>query len=38
MKKKKKPTRKRFDVGSIVLTAFVDFLVGLALLVVDKLT
>ena len=37
-KKKKKPTKSRVDVRTIVITAIVDFLVGLALLIVDKLT
>ena len=37
-KKKKKPTKSRVDVRTIVITAIVDFLVGLALLIIDKLT
>ena len=37
-KKKKKPTKSRVDVRTIVITAIVDFLVGLALLRIDKLT
>lgn len=37
-KKKKKPTKSRVDVVTIVITAIVDFLVGLALLIIDKLT
>lgn len=36
--KKKKPTKSRVDVRTIVITAIVDFLVGLALLIIDKLT
>ncbi len=34
---KKKPT-KAFDVSTIVINAIVDFLVGLALLLIDKHT
>ena len=37
-RKKKKPTKSRVDVRTIVITAIVDFLVGLALLIIDKLT
>ena len=37
-KKKRKPTKSRVDVRTIVITAIVDFLVGLALLIIDKLT
>ena len=37
-KKKKKPTKSRADVRTIVITAIVDFLVGLALLLIDKMT
>ena len=37
-KKKKKPTKSRVDVRTIVITAIVDFLVGLALLLIDKHT
>ena len=37
-KKKKKPTKSRVDVVTIVITAIVDFLVGLALLLIDKHT
>ena len=37
-KKKKKTTKSRVDVRTIVITAIVDFLVGLALLIIDKLT
>lgn len=37
-KKKKKPTKSRLDVRTIILTAIVDFLVGLALLLIDKHT
>lgn len=36
-RKKKKPT-KAFDVRTIVINAFVDFLIGLMLLIIDKLT
>ena len=35
-RKKKKPTKSRVDVRTIVITAIVDFLVGLALLLIDK--
>ena len=37
-KKKRKPTKQRLDVRTIIITAIVDFLVGLALLIIDKLT
>ena len=37
-KRKKKPTKLQVDVVTIVITAIVDFLVGLALLILDKLT
>lgn len=37
-RKKKKPTKSRVDVRTIVITAIVDFLVGLALLLIDKHT
>lgn len=37
-KKKKKSTKTRLDVRTIVITAIVDFLVGLALLLIDKHT
>lgn len=37
-KKKRKPTKTRIDVRTIVISAIVDFLVGLALLIIDKLT
>ena len=37
-RKKKKPTKSRVDVRTIVITAIVDFLVGIALLIIDKLT
>lgn len=37
-KKKRKPTKARVDVRAIIITAIVDFLVGLALLIIDKLT
>ena len=37
-KKKKKSTKSRVDVVTIVITAIVDFLVGLALLLIDKHT
>ncbi len=36
--RQKKPTKQRLDVRTIMVTAIVDFLVGLALLIVDKLT
>lgn len=37
-KKKKKPTKSRLDVRTIIVTAIEDFLVGLALLLIDKHT
>lgn len=37
-KKKKKPTKSRIDVRTIIVSAIVDFLVGLALLLIDKHT
>ena len=37
-RKKKKPTKSRVDVRTIVITAIVGFLVGLALLLIDKHT
>lgn len=37
-KEKRKPTKQRLDVRTIIITAIVDFLVGLALLIIDKLT
>ena len=37
-RKKKKPTKSRVDVRTIVITAIVDFLVGLVLLLIDKHT
>lgn len=37
-KKKRKSTKQRLDVRTIIITAIVDFLVGLALLIIDKLT
>ena len=37
-RKKKKPTKSRVDGRTIVITAIVDFLVGLALLLIDKHT
>ena len=37
-KKKKKPTKSRVDVLTIVRTAFEVFSKGLALLIIDKLT
>lgn len=37
-KEKRKPTKGRNDVHSIVVSAIVDFLVGLVLLIIDKLT
>jgi hypothetical protein len=37
-KKKKKPTKSQIDVRTIIVSAIVDFLVGLALLLIDKHT
>ncbi len=37
-KKKRKPAKPRVDVATIVISAIVDFLVGLALLLIDKHT
>lgn len=37
-RKKRKPTKSRIDVRTIIITAIVDFLVGLALLIIDKMT
>ena len=37
-RKKKKPTKSRVDVRTIIVSAIVDFLVGLALLLIDKHT
>lgn len=38
MKRKKKKPTKTVDVGTILLTALMDLLVGLILILVDKLT
>lgn len=35
-KKKRKPAKQRIDVRTIIISAIVDFLVGLALLLIDK--
>lgn len=38
MKRKKNKSKKTVDVSTILVTAFLDLLVGLILLLVDKLT
>lgn len=38
MKRKKKKSNKTVDVATILLTALLDLLVGLILILVDKLT
>ncbi len=36
MKHKKKPTKNQFEIQKIVLTGLVDFVVGMLLIIADK--